>query len=85
MHTMNAAPTVQQISAQLHSLSPSERQEVVAEALRQSTPDERKAVERLLRRLQHPDVPEDVWEGFEECEDGKAIEMRDEHFARPPV
>ncbi len=82
---MNAAPTVQQIAAQLHSLSASERQQVVAEALRQSTPDERKAVERLLRRLQHPDVPEDVWEGFEECEDGKAIEMQDEHFARSPV
>jgi hypothetical protein len=42
-------------------------------------------VERLLRRLQHPDVPEDVWEGFEECADGKAIEMQDEHFARLPV
>ena len=82
---MNAGPSVQQIAAQIDALSPSERQQVVTEALRRSTPAERKAAERLLRRLQYPDVPEDVWEGFEECEDGKAIEMKDDHFARPPV
>ena len=82
---MNAGPTVQRITAEIDALSPSERQQVVTEALRRFTPDERKAAERLLRRLQHPDVPDDVWEGFEECEDGKAIEMKDEHFARPPV
>ncbi len=45
----------------------------------------RKTVERFLRRLAHPEVSEEVWEGFEECEDGRAIEIRDEHFANPPV
>ena len=35
--------------------------------------------------MEHPEVPEDVWESFEEAEDGRGIEMRDEHFANPPV
>ncbi len=46
---------------------------------------QRKTVERLLRRLEHPEVAGEVWEGFEECEDGQAIEIKDEHFANPPV
>ncbi len=43
------------------------------------------ALERQLRRLAHPEVPEDVWTGFEEAEDGRGIEMRDEHFDQPPA
>jgi hypothetical protein len=46
---------------------------------------QRKTVERLLRRLEHPEVPEEIWEGFEQCEDGQALEIKDEHFANPPV
>jgi hypothetical protein len=30
-------------------------------------------------------VPEDVWIGFEEAEDGCGLEVRDGHFERPPV
>ena len=30
-------------------------------------------------------MPEDGWEGFEEAEDGRGIEMLDEHFTNPPA
>ena len=43
-----------------------------------------KTTERLLRRLEHPEIAEEVWEGFEQCEDGQSIEMKDEHFVNPP-
>jgi hypothetical protein len=35
--------------------------------------------------MENPEVPEEVWESFEEAEDGKGIEIRDEHFVNPPV
>ncbi len=35
--------------------------------------------------FEHPEVPEDVWEGFEEAEGGKGIETRDERFEHPPT
>lgn len=44
-----------------------------------------RTIERLLRRLEHPEIPDDVWAGLEEAEDGQAIEMKDEHFDNPPV
>ena len=72
---MNAVSNVQQIAAQIHALSPPDRQQVLAEALRQFAPVERQAVERLLRRLQHPGIPEDVWEGFEDAEDGRFVDL----------
>jgi len=53
--------------------------------LRDLYPQSGKFIERLLRRVEHPEIPEDVWQGFEECEDGKAIEMKEEHFDQPPV
>ena len=42
-------------------------------------------IDRLLRRLDHPEIPNEFWEAAEELEDGRAIEMRDEHFEQPPV
>jgi hypothetical protein len=44
-----------------------------------------KALERQLRRLAHPEVPEDVWIGFEEADDGQGIEVRDQHFEGSPL
>jgi pyruvate-formate lyase-activating enzyme len=35
----------------------------------------RKAIERLLRRIEHPEVPEEVLKGFEECEDGETFDL----------
>ena len=36
---------------------------------------ERKIVERTLRRLTHPEVPEEIWEGYEDYEDGRFVDM----------
>lgn len=62
-----------------------ERHGVLRTLLARLYPRCEKSIERLLRRIEHPEVPEDVWEGFEEAEDGRGIEMRDEHFDNPPA
>lgn len=70
---------------ELKALPEAERTRVISEALRELSPTTIKALERRVRRLAHPEVPEDVWIGFEEAEDGRGIEMKDEHFKLPPV
>ena len=74
-----------QIVEELEEMPAEARQQVVRSVLAKLYPRSAKTIERLLRRIEHPEVPEDVWEGFEEAEDGKGIEMRDEHFAQPPA
>jgi len=37
--------------------------------------EHKKPIERLLRRLEHPDVPEDFWAGMEDIEDGRIVDM----------
>ena len=34
-----------------------------------------KVVERIMRRIENPDVPEDVWRGIEDAEDGRLVDM----------
>ena len=74
-----------QIANELEEMPAEVRQQVVRRVLAKLYPRSAKSIERLLRRIEHPEVPEDVWEGFEEAEDGNGIEMRDEHFAQPPA
>ena len=33
-----------------------------------------KLVERALRRLTHPEVPDEVWEGYEDYEAGRFVD-----------
>ncbi|MGA3267279.1 MAG: hypothetical protein ABSE16_10700 [Verrucomicrobiota bacterium] len=70
---------------ELKTLPEAERAQIIRAALRELSPTALKALERQLRRLAHPEVPEDVWTGFEEAEEGRGIEIRDEHFDQPPV
>jgi hypothetical protein len=70
---------------ELKTLPEAERARIIRKALQELSPTTLKALERQLRRCAHPEVPEDVWIGFEEAEDGHGIEVKDEHFARPPV
>ena len=76
--------TVAMLERELKALPETERTRVISAALRELSPSTIKALERQVRRLAHPHVPEDVWIGFEEAEDGKGIEMKDEHFEQPP-
>jgi len=71
--------------AELAAMPEEERQETVRAILAGLYPDGKKVVDRMLRRMENPEVPEEVWESFEEAEDGKGIEIRDEHFVNPPV
>jgi len=66
--------SVAEVLAEIEALPEMERVQVAKETLRHLNPDDLKAVERTLRRLAHPDVPEDVWEGFEDAEDGRFVD-----------
>lgn len=43
-------------------------------------PESRDQIDRLIRRLESPKVPEEFWEGVEEYENGKATPITDAHF-----
>jgi hypothetical protein len=77
--------TADTLENELKTLPEAERARIIRGALQELSPATIKALERQLRRFAHPDVPEDVWTGFEEAEDGRGIEVRDEHFKHPPV
>ena len=70
---------------ELKILPEAERARIIGGALQELSPTTLKSLERQLRRCAHPEVREDVWIGFEEAEDGLGLEVRDEHFERPPV
>jgi hypothetical protein len=71
-----AGMSAQQLLAQLASLPRPERARAARRVLETLCPAN-KLVERLMRRIENPDIPEDVWLGVEEAEDGKLIEMDD--------
>jgi hypothetical protein len=77
--------TAEILENELKTLPEEERARIIRRTLQGLSPDMLKALERQLRRFAHPEVPEEVWTGFEEAEDGRGIEIRDEHFERPPV
>ena len=64
-----------ELVSELKALAEPERTEIIGAVLRNLYPQNGKFIERLLRRLEHPGVPEDVWEGFEDAEDGRFVEM----------
>ena len=74
-----------ELAKELAALPRDKRAEVLRAACHDLDPESRQAVERLLRRLESPDVPEGFWEGLEEAEDGHTIPMKDEHFHNPPA
>jgi hypothetical protein len=76
--------TTVQLLEEISTLPRLERARVVEEALRQLTSEERKPIERLLRRLQHPEVPESFWEGVEDHEEGRTLDMETALHERPP-
>jgi hypothetical protein len=67
--------SVAQVIAEIEALPQAERVRVAEETLRRLSPDDLKTVERFLRRIAHPDVPEEVWEGFEDTEDGRVVDL----------
>jgi len=43
----------------------------------------KKAVERIMRRLENPDIHEDVWRGIEDAEDGRTVDMETALYEKP--
>lgn len=74
-----------EITKELEHLPAHDRADAVRQLLESLYPGSDKTADRWLRRLENPDVPEDFWDGVEEAEDGKLIEMKDEHFDQPPL
>jgi hypothetical protein len=79
--------TAIEVIRETQDLPPSEKVAVMRhwlEFLDGSSPAQRKTVERLLRRLENPDVPEDVWRGIEDAEDGRVVDMETALTQKPP-
>jgi len=77
--------TVSMLEQELKTLPDLERAKIICAALPELSPAALRKLERQLRRLTHPEVPEDVWIGFEEAEDGLGTEIRDGQFDQPPA
>jgi hypothetical protein len=76
--------SAQHVIDQLESLPPDERAKVLKQTLSHLWPKSSKVIGRLLRRLENPDVPEDVWRGIEDAEDGRLVDMETAMTRKPP-
>jgi len=76
--------TATQVIAELKVLPLSERARVLEATIRDMAPEERRSLERFLRRVQYPDVPEAFWQGVEDHEDGRVVEMETALREVPP-
>lgn len=72
-----------EIFKELESLPRPERTNVARRIL-QSLCSDSKAVERVMRRIENPDVPADVWRGIEDAEDGPVVDMETALHEKPP-
>jgi hypothetical protein len=63
-----------EIFKELESLPRPERANVAKRILQGLCTDSR-AVERMMRRIENPDIPGDVWRGIEDAEDGRVVDM----------
>ena len=73
-----------EILKELESLPRPERTRVARRVL-ETLCRESKTVERLMRRVENPDIPEDVWRGIEDAEDGRTVEMETALRDQPPA
>ena len=72
-----------EVIAEIETLPTAERVAVVEETLRRLGLSD-KTIERRLRRLAHPEVPEDFWAGIEDVEDGRVVDMERVMSGEPP-
>ena len=73
-----------EVIAQIEALPEAERFEVAEETLRHLAPAALKRMERKLFRLRHPEIPEEIVRGFEDCEDGNTVDMETALYETPP-
>jgi hypothetical protein len=75
--------TATELFKEFESLPRPERANVAKRILQGLCPDG-KAVERIMRRIENPDVPADVWRGIEDAEDGRVVDMETALHEKPP-
>ena len=75
--------SAQEVIAQVAALPRTERASVARRILETLCQDS-KWVERTMRRVENPDIPEDVWRGIEDAEDGRLVEMETALNQQPP-
>jgi hypothetical protein len=78
-----AGMSAAEIVKELEGLPLSERKHVAKRLLHNLCHDD-KVVERLMRRIENPDLPEDVWRGIEDAEDGRLVDMETALREQPP-
>ena len=47
--------------------------------------EERSKVRQFFHELEAAEIPESFWRGLREADEGKAMELREEHFDNPPT
>jgi hypothetical protein len=72
-----------ELARELEGLSQPERARI-AKHLLQTLCRDAKVVDRIMRRLENPDLPEDVWRGIEDAEDGRLVDMETALREAPP-
>jgi hypothetical protein len=75
--------SAQEVIEQLGMMARPDVENVARRALEALCKDER-IVERAMRRALNPEIPEDVWRGIEEAEDGRLVDMETALMAKPP-
>lgn len=63
------------LTDELRTVPAPERAKVIGTALQAIYPDGGQTLARLVRRLENPDIPEQVWRGIEDAEDGRLVDM----------
>lgn len=72
-----------EIVKELETLPRTERADI-AKRILQGLCRNDKVVTRIMQRIENPDIPEDVWRGIEDAEDGRTVDMEAALHERPP-
>lgn len=76
--------STEQLLQELESLPGPERLRISKRVLEGVCPEKSKLIERLIRRIENPDIPEDVWLGIEDAEDRRLVDMETALSEKPP-
>jgi len=81
---MVAGMTATTLANELRTVPDPERGEVIGAALQAIYPKSGRVIARMLRRIENPDIPEDVWRGIEDAEAGRFVDMETAMTEPPP-
>ncbi len=59
--------------------------ETIIEEFKTLPVEERSKVQKFFHELEAAEIPESFWRGLQEADEGKTIELREDHFDNPPA